>query len=70
MPTCKNKPNRYYKGDEPSPKGRGYCASGETIGTIKKGKDGTKWIVKASGKTQRWVRKRPKQKRPKQKRPN
>lgn len=56
MPTCKNNPNRYYKGTEPSPKGRGYCASGETIGTRKKGTDGSMWIVKASGNTQRWVR--------------
>jgi hypothetical protein len=28
---CLNDPHRTYKGDEPSPKGLGYCASKEKI---------------------------------------
>mgnify|MGYP007047344606 CR=1 FL=1 len=46
MPKCKNNPSRSYKGTEPSPKGLGYCASGESIGKKRKGKDGKMWIVK------------------------
>lgn len=45
MPACKNDPARKYKGDEPSPKGLGYCAHAETAGKTRKGKDGRKWIV-------------------------
>jgi len=52
MPICKNNPERTYKGDEPSPKGLGYCASGEKEGKIMKGKDGYEWI-KDGGK---WVK--------------
>jgi hypothetical protein len=52
MPICKNNPKKYYNGDEPSPKGLGYCASGEQEGKIMKGKDRNTWIVK-SGK---WVK--------------
>jgi|AACY02.16.fsa_nt_gi hypothetical protein len=54
MPKCKNSSNSYYKGTEPSPKGRGYCAGGEAIGTRKKGTDQCMWIVKShksNGKT-------------------
>lgn len=29
MPYCKNDPKKNYKGDEPSPKGLGYCAHSE-----------------------------------------
>lgn len=35
-----------YKGNEPSPKGLGKCAHLLKEGTISKGKDGNKWIVK------------------------
>jgi hypothetical protein len=52
MPFCKNNPKRTYTGKEPSPKGLGYCASGEKEGTIKKGKDGNTWI-KEKG---RWIK--------------
>ena len=45
MPYCKNDHKKSYKGDEPSPKGLGYCAHSENIGTIKNGKDGNKWII-------------------------
>ena len=57
MPPCKNNPKRSYKGTEPSPKGLGYCASGEKVGTIKKGKDKKKWIIKEiKNKVKRWVK--------------
>ena len=50
---CKNNPKKTYLGSEPSPKGLGYCASGEKEGTEMKGKDGNMW-VKKNGK---WVKK-------------
>ena len=53
MPICKNNPKRSYTGKEPSPKGLGYCASGEVEGTLKKGRDGNMWI-KSKGK---WIKK-------------
>ncbi len=57
MPKCKNNPTRSYKGSEPSPKGLGYCASGESIGKKRKGKDGNMWIVKeVSNGSKRWVK--------------
>jgi hypothetical protein len=46
MPYCINNVKRTYTGNEPSPKGLGYCASGEKEGTIMKGKDGKMWIKK------------------------
>ena len=49
---CKNNPKKTYLGSEPSPKGLGYCASGEKEGTEMKGKDGNMW-VKKNGK---WVK--------------
>ena len=42
----------YYKGDEPSPKGLGFCAKYEVDGNIRKGKDGNLWEV-TNG---RWVK--------------
>jgi len=57
MPTCKNNPTRSYKGTEPSPKGLGYCASGESIGKKRKGKDGKMWIIKeVSNGSGRWMK--------------
>jgi hypothetical protein len=44
MPNCKNNSKKTFIGDEPSPKGLGYCASGEKEGTKMKGKDGNIWI--------------------------
>ncbi len=49
---CKNDPKKSYKGDEPSPKGLGYCAHAEEDGSIREGRDGKKWVVKNG----RWVR--------------
>jgi hypothetical protein len=37
-----------YHGDEPSPKGLGYCAHLETEGKRRKGRDGKMWVVKAN----------------------
>ena len=54
---CKNNPKKTYLGTEPSPKGLGYCASGEKEGTEMKGKDGNMWIKK-NGK---WVKKNSKE---------
>lgn len=57
MPICKNDPKSSYKGDEPSPKGLGYCAHSEKVGTIKKGRDNNKWIIsETSKKIKRWVK--------------
>lgn len=56
MPRCKNNPNRSYKGIEPSPKGRGFCASGAKVHEKMKGKDGNIWKVMKFGKVQRWVK--------------
>jgi len=57
MPICKNDPKRKYKGDEPSPKGLGWCAHGEKEGKTRKGQDGNKWIVKEiKNGSLRWVK--------------
>jgi hypothetical protein len=58
MPSCKNGKGSY-KGSEPSPKGVGFCAKHEKIGTRKRGKDKKMWIVRSvkykSGKRiRRW----------------
>jgi len=52
MPICLNNPKKSYKGDEPSPKGLGYCASGEKEGIIMSGRDGLEWIKKDG----RWIK--------------
>ena len=56
MPKCKNDPKRTYKGTEPSPKGLGYCAHSEKVGTKKKGKDGNQWIIKQVKTSKRWMK--------------
>jgi hypothetical protein len=57
MPPCKNDSLKNYKGDEPSPKGLGYCAHAEKVGTTKKGLDGNKWIIsQTSSGTRRWTK--------------
>ena len=56
MPPCKNDPKSSYKGTEPSPKGLGYCAHAEKVGTKKKGRNRKMWIIKVvAGKTKRWM---------------
>jgi len=46
MPLCINDSTKTYKGNEPSPKGFGYCAHSQEIGIEKKGTDGNNWIIK------------------------
>lgn len=52
MPVCKNNNKKNYTGEEPSPKGLGYCAGSEKEGTKMKGKDGNMWIKKFG----RWIK--------------
>lgn len=55
MPKCKNDPNSNYSGKEPSPKGLGWCAHGDSLGKKRKGNDGEIWIVaKRSNSTLYW----------------
>ena len=49
---CLNNPSKRYTGKEPSPKGLGYCASGEKEGTEMLGRDGEMWIKKGN----KWVK--------------
>jgi hypothetical protein len=57
MPKCINDLNKSYIGNEPSPKGLGFCAHAEKIGTIKKGKDGNMWIIKKTNNLiHRWIK--------------
>ena len=56
MPKCINDPKKSYKGTEPSPKGLGYCAHSEEIGSERKGRDGNLWVVKKVGKSKRWMK--------------
>lgn len=57
MPVCKNDKNANYKGDEPSPKGLGYCAHSEKVGTIMKGLDKSQWIItKTTTNIKRWTK--------------
>lgn len=54
---CKNDSSKTYKGNEPSPKGLGYCAHAEKNKSIRVGKDGNKWIIKeVSNGSKRWVK--------------
>ena len=58
MPKCIDDPSRSYKGNEPSPKGLGYCAHTQAVGTSKTGNDGNTWTVETTYKgTKRWVKK-------------
>jgi hypothetical protein len=53
---CIKNQKKKYKGNEPSPKGLGYCAHCEEIGTIKNGLDGNLWIVVKNNKNiKRWI---------------
>jgi hypothetical protein len=56
MPKCINDASSSFKGTEPSPKGLGYCAHAEKVGSKMKGKNGKMWIIQlVAGKTKRWV---------------
>jgi hypothetical protein len=57
MPKCINDTTKSYKGDEPSPKGLGYCASAEESGKIMTGKDKNEYMVKEiSNGQKRWYK--------------
>lgn len=51
---CRNDARGRYTGDEPSPKGFGWCARAERIGSTRRGKDGRMWTVIATAKSRRW----------------
>jgi len=51
MPPCKNDAKRSYTGEEPSPKGLGYCAHAEAEDSERAGRDGRTWVVRSG----RWV---------------
>jgi hypothetical protein len=56
MPLCINDPKKSYKGNEPSPKGLGYCGHCEKVGIIKKGLDGNLWIIINTKKnSKKWI---------------
>jgi hypothetical protein len=56
MPRCLNDAKATYTGKEPSPKGLGYCAHSEKVGTKKKGRDGNMWIIReVAGGHKRWT---------------
>jgi hypothetical protein len=56
MPLCLKNSKSSYKGNEPSPKGFGYCAHCEEIGTMRVGLDGNYWIIAKNKKNiKRWV---------------
>ena len=58
MPKCIDDSSRSYTGNEPSPKGLGYCAHTQAVGTTKTGNDGNTWTVETTYKgTKRWVKK-------------
>ena len=50
MPKCLNDITKTYKGDEPCPKGFGYCAHAEQVGIIRIGQDGNASIVTQNDK--------------------
>ena len=53
---CLNDPSKEYIGTEPSPKGLGYCAHAEKIGSIRVGNDENVWkVIETSKKTKMWV---------------
>lgn len=57
MPFCINDPKKKYKGNEPSPKGLGYCAHVEEVGKVRKGLDNNNWKVETTSKgVKRWVK--------------
>jgi len=59
MPKCKNDPTKSYKGDEPSPKGLGFCAHVEKNNVTMKGKDSKMWEIKVTKNgVKMWIRKK------------
>ena len=52
----KNTSYGHFKGNEPSPKGLGYCAHCTPLNVIIKGKDGDLWQNKKYSRGKRWVK--------------
>lgn len=52
MPVCKNDNTKVYVGNEPSPKGLGYCAHAEKLYEVMIGLDNNYWYV--SSQPRRW----------------
>jgi hypothetical protein len=53
---CINDEKAYYVGNEPSPKGLGYCAHAEKIDSVMIGKNNKLWIIKeTSNKSKKWI---------------
>ena len=48
-----------HKGDEPSPKGLGFCAHCTPLNVTMKGKEGNLWETKKINKSVRWVKVKP-----------
>lgn len=61
MPKCKNDPTKYYHDKEPSPRGVGYYAGADAVGTQRLGRDGNVWQVVQFGLRQikRWTKVKP-----------
>tara|TARA_B110000977_G_scaffold191113_1_gene262805 strand:- start:1400 stop:1825 length:426 start_codon:yes stop_codon:yes gene_type:complete len=54
---CLNDASKTFTGEEPSPKGRGFCAHAERVSTVMKGTDNSMWKVQLiKNKTKRWIR--------------
>jgi len=57
MLRCINDKSKKYKGNEPSPRGLGYCAHVEKLYSYKKGKDGKIWkVIITKNRVKRWVK--------------
>jgi hypothetical protein len=54
MPLCINDKSKTYIGNEPSPKGLGYCAHVEKLFSIRIGLDDRYWYVCPVNKLRRW----------------
>ena len=57
MPRCINDKSKSYTGNEPSPKGFGYCAHAEKLYSVRNGTDGYQYVViKTKACVKRWVK--------------
>lgn len=53
---CLNDSRLTYTGKESSPRGLGYCAEAEAVGTIKEGRDDKRWMVVIKNNVNVWTR--------------
>ena len=56
MPICVNNITKNYTGKELNPKGLGYSASGEELGTLMTGKDGNLYQVTGNESNKKWTK--------------